>query len=307
MTNKVGFLGLGNMGKPMALNLIRAGYEVNVCVHHNQSPVKEMIQAGAIQRKNPKEVASFSDVVILCLPTPTAVLNLLEIKDGLWDGLEPGKIIIDTGTTGLKITHKCVTKLSEIGAVWLDAPISGGVWGAKYGTLTFMVGGDHVFIDQVRPILESMGKLVVHVGASGAGQATKLVNNLMACINTAAVSEAFALGVKAGVEVDALHQVISNSSGSNWVLENAAPRTIFAGNYKPGGRLRTLVKDLNLVQEMALELQAPLLLGSIVSQLHTAMMAKGFGDDDAGVIARFYEELLEVNLVSPTFKAKQDG
>lgn len=304
MAQRIGFLGLGQMGKPMALNLCKAGFKVLTSVHRRREPLAELVSAGAEELASAQEVAREADLVILCLPDPPAVQNLV-FSGGLLQGLGTGKLVIDMGTTGLPVTRACAEAVAQKGAAWMDAPISGGVWGAQAGSLTIMVGCEAQELERALPVFQAMGKQIVHVGPLGAGQVTKLINNLMACINTAAVSEAFALGVKAGVDVKALYEVISHSSGNNWVLENAAPRTIFAGNYQPGGRLKTMTKDLNLVSEIARELQAPLLLGSIVLQLHNLMLAKGHGEEEAGVLARFYEEILGVSLASRAFQVQE--
>ena len=304
---KVGFLGLGNMGKLMALNLVKAGYPLVTCAHTRRSPVDELVDEGAAEKSNPREVVESSDIVILCLPDHHAVVDVLNAPDGILFGLSAGKIVVDTGTTGLAVTRECVSAVEELGAEWIDAPISGGIWGAQAGTLTFMVGGNEQAVEQVRSILESMGDLIVHVGSSGAGQVTKLVNNLMASISTVAVSEAFSLGVKAGVDVKALFEVVTHSSGNNWVLGNAAPLTIFAGDYQPGGRLKTMLKDLRLTQEVARDMGAPLLLGDLVGGLYTLMVSKGHGEEDADVVARFYEDILGISLVSPEFQKEKDA
>jgi 3-hydroxyisobutyrate dehydrogenase len=301
----VGFLGLGNMGKPMALNVLKAGFPLSTCKHKRQAPLEELTETGAHSCSSPSEVAEQSDILILCLPDPPAVRDILWGKDGIFKSLRPETIIVDTGTTGLPTTKQCAEAVKEKNCSWLDAPISGGVWGANAGTLTFMVGGEVVHLERVMPVLQSMGTRIVHVGPSGSGQVTKLVNNLMATISSAAIGEAFSLGVKAGVDVDALFEVISHSSGNNWVLEHAAPHSIFTGNYKPGGRLKTMMKDMDLALEVAKDLQAPLLLGSLVYQLNTVMLSRGHHDQDACVIAKFYEEELGVSLASPTFIKKE--
>lgn len=307
MHQTVGFLGLGQMGAPMALNLAKAGFHVVTCAHRREEPVAQVVQAGGTRGANAREVAEQAEIIILCLPDPAAVVGVLQSEDGLLAGLQPGSVVVDTGTTGVSVTHECMAAVMEKSGAWLDAPISGGVWGAQAGTLTIMVGGEAAMFERVTPVLQAMGKRIVHVGPNGAGQVAKLVNNLMACINTTAVSEAFSLGVKAGVDVKALYEVVSHSSGSNWVLENAAPHTIFIGNYQPGGRLRTMVKDLELVKDVAKDLGAPLFLGGLVSEIHTLMLAKGHGEEDAGVLARFYEEILGVSLASQGFQEDQNG
>jgi 3-hydroxyisobutyrate dehydrogenase-like beta-hydroxyacid dehydrogenase len=306
MERTVGFLGLGQIGEPMAINLAKAGYLPVTTSHRREEPVVRVVEAGGIRVSSAREVAERTQIIFLSMPDPKAVLDLLRAENGLLAGLQPGSVVVDTGTTGVKVTRICVDAAAEKGCDWLDAPISGGVWAARAGTLTIMVGGEAGVIKRVMPYLQPMSSRIVHVGPSGSGQVVKLINNLMACINTAAVSEAFSLGVKAGIDVKALHEVISASSGSNWVLENAAPRTIFVGNYQPGGRLKTMLKDLGLVNEIANEFMTPLLLGSLVTQLHTLMVARGYGEEDAGVLARFYEEILDVSLVSEKFMEEQN-
>lgn len=298
MSLAVGFLGLGQMGKPMALNVVKAGFPLYTTRHNRPQPVEELVAAGATALPSMAEVAAQADILILCLPDPAAVLNAVQQPGGILSAIRPGTVIVDTGTSGLEATKECVALAAACQVGWVDAPISGGIWGAQAGTLTFMAGGEAADVERARPVLEPMAGRIVHVGPSGAGQATKLVNNMMACINATAIGEAFTLGVKAGVKVEALHEVISHSSGNNWVLENAAPHTIFTGNYEPGGRLKTMVKDLNLVAELARSLGAPLLLGGLVYQLHLLMMTKGYADRDATVVARFYEEALGVSLMA---------
>lgn len=305
MTMKVGFLGLGNMGKPMALNILNAGFPLFTCKHQRKAPLEEIVNSGAKRCSSPRKVAEQSDILILCLPDPSAVKDILWREDGLLNGLKPETIIVDTGTNGLPTTKECVAAAIEKDSAWIDAPISGGVWGAKAGTLTFMAGGEAAHLERVMPILQSMGNRIVHVGPSGSGQVTKLVNNLMATISSAAIGEAFSLGVKAGVDVDALYEVVSHSSGSNWVLENAAPHSILTGNYEPGGRLRTMMKDMDLTLAVAKDLHAPLLLGSLVYQLNAVMLARGHAEEDACVIAKFYEQELGISLASPTFVEKR--
>lgn len=297
----VGFLGLGNMGKPMAMNILNAGFPLFTCKHKRRAPLEEIVEKGAYICSSPTEVAGRSEILILCLPDPPAVRDILWGKGGMFESLKPGTIIVDTGTTGLPNTKECASAVKGKNCGWLDAPISGGVWGANDGTLTFMVGGQAAHLEQVLPVLQSMGKQIIHVGPSGSGQVTKLVNNLMASINSAAIGEAFSLGVKAGVNVDAMFEVVTHSSGNNWVLEHAAPHSVFTGNYEPGGRLKTMRKDLELTLEIAKDLRAPLLLGSLVYQLNTIMYSRGHKDEDACVIAKFYEEELGVSLASPTF------
>lgn len=302
---KVGFLGLGNMGKPMALNVLNAGFPLFTCKHTRKAPLEELVVRGAKSCSSPGEVAEQSDILILCLPDPPAVRDILWGKGGVLESLKPETIIVDTGTTGLQTTKECAIAVTEKNCGWLDAPISGGVWGATAGTLTFMVGGQAAHLDRVTPVLQSMGKHIVHVGPTGSGQVTKLVNNLMANISSTAIGEAFSLGVKAGVNVDAMFEVISHSSGNNWVLEHAAPHSIFTGNYEPGGRLKTMMKDMELTLEIAKDLHAPLLLGSLVYQLINVMFTRGHQDEDACVIAKFYEGELGVSLASPTFIEKE--
>jgi 3-hydroxyisobutyrate dehydrogenase-like beta-hydroxyacid dehydrogenase len=295
------------MGKPMALNVLKAGFPLYTSKHKRQSPYADLLKAGAVDCDSPVEVAEESDIIILCLPDPQAVKDIIWGAGQLIDNLKPETILVDTGTTGLPTTKECAAAVIEKNCSWIDAPISGGVWGAKDGTLTFMVGGETAHLNKIMPVLQSMGNQIVHVGPTGSGQAAKLVNNLMATISTAAIGEAFSFGVKAGVDVDALFEVVSHSSGSNWVLEHAAPHSIFTGDYTPGGRLKTMMKDMDLTLELAKEYQAPLLLGGLVYQLNAVMLARGYQDQDACVLAKFYEGELGISLASPTFIEKESA
>ncbi len=296
MKRKVGFIGLGTMGKPMAHNLLKAGFQVTICPHKNMEPVRELQAAGAHVVNTPKEVAAASEVVILCLPDSPQVEEVMTEANGVLAGARPGTIVVDTSTILPAVTQRLAKLAAEKGVKMIDAPMSGGQVGAINGNLTFMCGGDATDLDAVRPVLEAMGKKIFHVGGVGMGQVVKICNNLMLGINLVGVAEAFTLGVKAGVKAETLKEVISASSGHSAVLDRYLPNTIMKNQYKPGFMLDLMCKDIGLAMGAARELGVPLIEGAVATQMLELMKAMGRGKDDFTVIATFYEEVAGVNI-----------
>lgn len=296
MTKKIGFVGVGTMGKPMAHNLLKAGFPVTICAHVNVAPVKELAEAGAAVVANPCEVTAASETVVICLPNTAQVEEALFGVDGVMVGARPGLVVIDTSTIDPVATQRFAARLAEAGCHLLDCPMSGGQVGAINGTLTFMVGGDEATLEGQRDVLSAMGKKIYHLGGSGLGQVAKLCNNLMLGINLVGACEAFAFGVKAGADAAALMEVVQASSGGSEAIGRYFPRTVFKNQYKPGFMLKLMCKDLNLALAAAKELGVPTFAGATAGQVLDMVKATGKGDDDFTVVATLYQAVTGITI-----------
>ena len=273
---KVGFIGLGLMGKPMARNLLKAGFDLTV---HNRGRAKmeELAGEGAHPVNSPAEVARAATVVVSCLPGPADVEQVYLAPGGVLEGLQSGSVIVEMSTIDPG-THRRVAALAaERGAAYLDAPVSGGTSGAEKGTLTIMVGGEPEALAIVRPVLEAMGKRIYHLGPTGAGATAKLVNNLVGAINVAGLVEGMVLGVKAGLDPELLYEVVSNGSGGS-IQFNAGVPNILRRDFEPGFSTALMRKDVNLALEMARDLGVRVLTGSMAGQMLQEAQSAGLGD-----------------------------
>jgi 3-hydroxyisobutyrate dehydrogenase len=281
---RIGVIGLGKMGKPIARNLLRAGYPLTV---HNRSrtSVEELTSEGAIDGDSPAGVAAASDIILTSLPDPAAVRKVYLADDGLLSAARIGQIFIDTSTIDPGLTRQLATACIERGAHFLDAPISGGVAGAETASLTVMVGGDADAFRRAEPILAIIGKNVHHAGPNGAGTAIKLVNQLLVGIHMAAAAEALVLGVKAGADPEQMLAVISTSFGSSRMLERGGPM-IVNRDFSGGTPVDILRKDLGLIADLAADLGVPLALGDVTRQVFDRAHDANLGDDDITAIVR---------------------
>ena len=293
---KVGFIGLGAMGLPMAKRIAGAGFEVYTVCHRRREPAEELAGLGAQILRSASEVASVSDAVITILPADAELRETVAGPGGLIEGFSPGKILIDmtTGTPGCLLQLE--KALAAAGVRVLDAPVSGGVPAAAQGTLTIMVGGDEALLQECRPLLEPMGSRIVHVGAVGMGNVVKMVNQSLAAIHLLAIGEAFALGIKCGASPQTLYEVIKTSSGYSRMMDLRLPDFLFAGSFAPGFKLDLMKKDVNLALESARSRGAPLLLTSTAAQVFAAASAAGKGNDDFSAAAAFLASLAGVDL-----------
>lgn len=285
MPDPVGFIGLGAMGKPMALNLRK--HDIPVVVHNrSRAAEKVLTEAGASVATTPAAVASLCHTIVLMLPDAPDVAAVLEGPGGLLGSLQPGSVVIDSSTIAPSAAVRFAALVAERGGAYLDAPVSGGEIGAIDGTLTFMVGGDAAALDRVRPILGHMGKpeRIVHVGGSGAGQICKACNQLVIGGTMVAVAEAMALARKAGVDGGKVRQALLGGFAASRVLEVHGERML-TGNYKPGFKARLYKKDLRIVAEALAEHGVAAPETALVQQLVHAQLAAGGGDDDYSGIA----------------------
>jgi 2-hydroxy-3-oxopropionate reductase len=286
MAETVGFIGLGLMGKPMALNLLKKGFPV-IAHSRSRGPVDEVVAAGATSAPSPAEVARAAQHIITMLPDGPDVALVLEGQHGIFSAMRPGTIILDSSTIAPATAKRLAAATAAKGGQFLDAPVSGGEIGAIAGTLTFMVGGDGAALDQMRPIISAMGapEKIVHVGDSGAGQICKACNQIVLGGTMAVVAEAIALSRKAGVDPMKVRAALMGGFAQSRVLEVHGERMI-TGNYKPGFKGRLYKKDLGIAMASLGEMGVPAPTSAIVAQLVHAQVAAGEGEDDYSAMAK---------------------
>jgi len=293
---QIGFIGLGLMGKPMALNLVKAGYSLTV--HDiNPVPVKELVSAGATAANSPREVAEKSEVLITMLTSSPHVEQVILGPSGALAGLEKGAIIIDMSTIDPMVTRKIAAVAGEKSIEMLDAPVSGAPPKAAEGTLSIMVGGKKAVFEQCQEILQVMGKKIFHVGEVGMGEVVKLVNNLIASVTGIAICEGFLFGTRLGADPKTLYEVVSASAGNCWFLQTRVPYPgVIPGSpanndFAPGFTTDLMVKDLGLIMSAAEATKTPLLATALTQQLAKAAQAAGFGKKDWSVISKIIRRL----------------
>ena len=290
---KIGFIGLGIMGKPMAKNLLKAGKSV-VVFDVARAPVEEVVRAGAEAAVSPKDVAVGTDVIITMLPNSPHVRDVLCGTNGVLEGLSAGKIVVDMSSIAPIAAREMCALVREKGGEMLDAPVSGGQEKAEKGTLAIMVGGSEPVYQKVREILDLLGKST-YVGESGAGQVTKLVNQTIVAVNIAAVAEGMAFAKKAGVDPERVFNAIRGGLAGSQCMEDKAPRML-EERYNPGFRITLHVKDLNNVLETSRNLHISMPLTSQVMEMMQNLMARGCEGMDHGALGKFYELLNDVSL-----------
>lgn len=293
---RIGFIGLGLMGKPMARNLMCAGYQLTV---HNRSraPVEELAAEGATPATSPREVAGASEVVITCLPDSPEVEEVVLGPDGIVESARPGLIYIDMSTISPTVTRRLAAQLAEVGITMLDAPVSGGDIGAQQGTLAVMVGGPEETFQACLPIFQAMGERITYVGESGAGQIAKACNQIVVAGTMAVMGEALVLAAKSGVDPARVIEAISGGAARCWALEVRAPQ-ILRRDLGPGFKAYMQYKDLNIVADAGRAAQTPLPVTAVVRELYAAMLAAGRGDLDNSAVVTVLEDLAGVEVRS---------
>jgi 2-hydroxy-3-oxopropionate reductase len=296
---KIGFIGLGIMGKPMAKNLLRAGYQLHV-YDVNSTPVKEVVAAGALEAKSPAAAASQSDVVITMLPNSPHVRAVALGKDGILQGIKPGSTYVDMSSIAPATAKEVYAQFAQKSVDMLDAPVSGGEPKAIEGTLAIMVGGKSEVFDRVKDLLLKMGSSAVLCGDIGSGNTTKLANQIIVALNIAAMSEAYVLAAKAGVDPERVFNAIRGGLAGSAVLEAKTPM-VLTGNFKPGFRIELHTKDLQNAIDTAHEVGAPIPLTCQVMEFLQALKVDEKGGEDHSGIVQFYEKLAHIEVR----KAKQ--
>ncbi len=291
---QLGFIGIGVMGRPMVLNLLKAGHDVTIFARHPDKPeVQEVVKAGAKLAPSSRAVAIASEIVITMVPNSMQVEEIVTGQHGILEGARKGLIIIDMSTIAPAMSRKLAELAIQKGVEFLDAPVSGGSQGAVNGTLTIMVGGEQEAFEKALPVLESMGKKenIFHVGeVVGSGEVVKIINNLLCGTIAASVSEALVLGVKAGADVETMAKVIGVSSGANWQLANQFPLRAFNGSFQPGFMTDLLHKDLGLALDLATENLTPLAMTAIARQMYEQTREAGYGKDDYTALLKVLEQ-----------------
>jgi 2-hydroxy-3-oxopropionate reductase len=297
MTEKppLGYIGLGLMGKPMAQNLLKAGYPLVV---HNRSRevVKALVKEGAQEAFSPREVASRTEVVFTNLPdTPDVELVVLG-PEGILEGVKEGTIFVDHSTIKPSSARRIAEEFQKKGAFALDAPVSGGDIGAQQGTLAIMVGGPKEALDKVMPIFEVVGKKVTHVGDSGSGQIAKAANQVMVAAQMVAMAELLILAKKSGADPKRVVEAIQGGAAQCWTLD-VKPERLFSGNRNPGFKAYMQEKDLRIVMDTSKEYGVPLLSAGLHTQLYSAMLQMGMEDLDNSAVIGVLEELASIKLL----------
>src|SRR3954470_1148348 len=292
-TEVIGFIGLGIMGKPMALNLMKAGYRL-IVTSRSRKPVDEVVAAGATAAASPAEVARAASIVITMVPDTPDVEKVLTGENGVLTELKPGTVVIDMSTISPVVTKKLAAQVAAKGGSMLDAPVSGGEIGAKNATLTIMVGGDEKTFERARPVLACMGKpeSVTYIGESGAGQIAKLCNQICIGAALAGVAEAYALAKSSGIDRSRVRQALLGGFAGSKVLEFHGNRML-TGDYKPGFFSRLYQKDLRLTSEAGLANGVAMPVTSIVTQFVNALCAAGGGELDCAAAAEVWFALSE--------------
>ena len=291
---KIGFIGLGIMGKPMCKNLLKAGYELAI-MDRNPAVLNEVAALGAEIVDSPKAVAEKTDIIITMLPNSPHVKDAVLGENGVIEGAKRGAIVIDMSSIAPLVSREISGKLEEIGVDMLDAPVSGGEPKAIDGTMSVMVGGKKDIFDKCYPIMDAMAGSVVYTGGIGAGNTTKLANQIIVALNIAAVAEALVLATKAGVEPELVYQAIRGGLAGSTVLDAKAP-LMLDRKFEPGFRIDLHIKDLANVLETSHEINVSLPLTASVMEIMQALKADDMGDLDHGSLVRYYEKIAKVEV-----------
>ena len=296
---KVGFIGLGGIGKPMAKCIARAGFDLTVNDLRDE-PLEDLERHGARVVRTAREVASVSDIVLASLPSNEASEAVALGADGVLAGASSGDIYIELSTISPDVVRRISGEAAERGVEVLDAPVSGGLAQRREGRLSVMVGGDAATLARARPVLEAIGERIFHVGGTAAGATMKLVNNLLNAIGAVATMEALALGVKAGLSLESMKEVISESSGASRAFDGTVASIGRSSEPPPGGTanmgLRTIGKDIRLAVELAADLGVPLSVGASALQLYLAGFGHGWADKESWVIMELVEQMSGVRV-----------
>jgi len=286
---KIGFIGLGTMGKPMALNLIKAGYDmyvVDTCI----AAVHDAAEAGANVCSTPAEVAYEVDVLITMLPNEKIVDSVLNGEDGFMQNAKSEAIIVDMSTVSPIFTRDMAKKAKLKGIEYVDAPVSGGQAGAQKGTLAIMIGGEESTVKKLLPVFEAMGKKIYHIGDSGAGNTMKLVNNMLLGMNMAAVAEAVSMADKMGLDLNKFSEVVKESSGNSYAFTAKMDSFILSDNFEPGFAVDLQYKDLELAIATAKAENIPVPMASLGQQFYEIARAKGLGNKDISSLVKIWAD-----------------
>jgi 2-hydroxymethylglutarate dehydrogenase len=289
MNASVGFIGLGNMGNPMALNVLKAGFPMMV-FDIDDTTMKNLVDAGAKGASSAREVARNADIVLTSLPGSPEVEAAYLGEGGLIDSAKAAAVLIDLSSVLPSTPRKLEARAREKGLHFLEAPVSGGVTGARAATLAIMVGGDAAVLERVRPVLKCIGPNISHVGPAGAGNTLKAINNMMSNVNALAMMEGLTLGLKAGLDLKTMADVIQKSSGNSNALARVE-RALLPRNFEPGFKVALMNKDLETFNTIAKELHVPVSFSNIAQRYQQTALAAGLGEKDTSVVFTLIERL----------------
>lgn len=294
MSEKIGFIGLGIMGRGMTHNLLKKGYDVTVW-NRTASRMDEFVKAGAKAAGSPSDIAESCDIIMICVSDSADVEQVTLGDNGILSGLSAGKLVIDHSTISPQVTKELAAKVNALGATWLDAPISGGNEGAENGTLSIMIGGAADDLARAMPYMEAMGSSITHVGSQGAGQTVKLVNQILVVINQMAVGEALLFAESAGVDLEATLNAVKGGAAGSWMLSNRGPQMI-ERDWRPGFTIDLQQKDLRLVLEAADQLGVPLVTTSRAFHHYRVLQQQGLGSEGNHALVKALEQMTGVTL-----------
>jgi 2-hydroxymethylglutarate dehydrogenase len=292
----IGFIGLGAMGRPMAKNLLKAGYPLTV-YDLNPEPIKEVIAHGAKAASSSAEAARDAEVIITMLPACDEVKSAVLGAGGVLGGATEGALLIDMSSIAPHTSKLVASEAAKVGVRFLDAPVSGGVTAAENGTLTIIVGGDRALLDGHMDLMQAMGKNIYHVGDVGMGETVKMINQVLAGINMLAIAEAFVLGTKLGADPETIYKVIRVSAGNSFLIDARVPDYLLKGDFsRPGFALDLMLKDLGLAIESAKINKIPLFLTGQAYQYFSMASSWGLGKKDMSSVTELLEEIVSVKV-----------
>lgn len=294
MTERIGLIGLGIMGRGMAANLLKAGFALRVW-NRTRSRMHAVIAQGAQPADSPADLAAHSDIIITCVSDTPDVEAVLLGEQGVIHGAQPGALVIDTSTISPQATRTIAARLAERGIHMLDAPVSGGSEGAERGTLSIMVGGDAQQLERARPVLQAIGQTITHIGDHGAGQMAKLVNQILVVGNTLAMSEALLFAQAGGLDLERTLQAVSGGAAGSWMLSHRGPQ-ILRRDWRPGFTIDLQQKDLRLVLEAADQLGTPVLATSLIFNLYRVLQQAGLGGEGNHALIKALERLSGISV-----------
>ncbi|MFK7802308.1 MAG: NAD(P)-dependent oxidoreductase [Anaerolineae bacterium] len=294
MSENVGFIGLGIMGKGMVLNLLKN--DIDVCVwNRSAGKVEELVAAGATAASSPADIASKSDLIFICVSDTPDVEAVVLGSNGVIEGVKEGSLVIDHSTISPQATKEIATKLNEKGVHMLDAPISGGSEGAAKGTLSIMIGGEADQIERVRPHLEAMGKTITHVGGQGAGQSVKLVNQILVAGTMVSLGEAMLFAQASGLDLEKTLDAVSGGAAGSWTLSNRGPQ-VAKRDWRPGFSIDLQQKDLRLVLESADQVGVPALATALAFNYYRTLQTLGLGGEGNHAIVKAMENMTGIKV-----------
>jgi 3-hydroxyisobutyrate dehydrogenase len=294
MAEQVGFIGLGIMGRGMTRNLLKAGFDVTVW-NRTASKMDELAAEGAQKAASPAELAALCDIIITCVSDTPDVEQVILGGGGVIERARPGSLVIDMSTISPKATREIAAKLREKGVAMLDAPVSGGSEGAARGTLSIMVGGEAADFARALPVFQGMGKTITHVGAQGAGQMIKLVNQVLVVVNMLAAGEALLLAQAGGLDLEKTVSAVAGGAAGSWMWANRAPQVI-RRDWRPGFTIDLQQKDLRLALEAAEELGIPLITTAMISNFYRTLQTAGLGSEGNHALVKALERLAGIEI-----------